>query len=601
MLFQRSRAKWLIDGDRNTRYYHLKVVTRRRRNNILMLRDEEGQWIDDTSRLKGMVNDFYKKLFTKDHVSSEWISTNITYPTLDGEIMGKLASPIDDEEVKRAMFNMSPWKAPGLDGFPAGLFQQSWDIVGRSTCDFVKDVWINPSRIAEVNQTDICLIPKINNPEFVNQFRPISLCNTIYKVVSKVVVERLKEYIPCLVSPFQTGFVPGRSIHENIVVAQELVHSMNKMTGKKGYFVIKVDLAKAYDMISWDFISRILSEINFPEALINVIIHSVTNVESNVKWNGAREDYFRPQRGIRQGEPISPYLFVLCMDKLSHMILHEVNQGKWKSIKVGRRGPEVSHLMFADDLLLFGEATEIQMQCATHILHQFCMLSGQRISNEKTNMFFSKNVSRGMREVLVQLSRFRKTHSLGKYLGVPLLGRAPRKEDFQYIIDQLNSKLAGWKANHLSFAGRVTLVKSVIEAVPIYPMMTTYIPKRCIDEMQRIQRSFVWGDTDTTRRHHAISWDIVTQPKCYGGLGLRKLDIMNKACIMKLCWGVFSVEKSLWSEILRGKYQRNCDLIVGMIARNSDSSLWKNMVKFWPDIITNCFWSIGNGQNIDAW
>jgi hypothetical protein len=122
-----------------------------------------------------------------------------------------------------------------------------------------------------------------------------------------------------------------------------------------------------------------------------------------VKWNGARADYFRPQRGICQGDPVSPYLFVLCMDKLSHMILHEVNQGNSKSIKVDRRGPEVSHLMFADDLLLFREATKIQMWCVTHTLDQVCMLSGQKISNEKTNMFFYKNVSRGMCEVLVHL------------------------------------------------------------------------------------------------------------------------------------------------------------------------------------------------------
>jgi len=178
-------------------------------------------------------------------------------------------------------------------------------------------------------------------------------------------------------------------------------------------------------------------------------MHSVTDFESNVKWNGARADYFRPQRGICRGDPISPYLFVLCMDKLSHMILHEINQGDWKSIKVGRRGPEVSHLMFADDLLLFREATKIQMWCVTHTSHQVCMLSGQKISNEKTNMFFYKNVSRGMCEVLVHLFGFRETHSLEKYLGVLLLGRAPRKEDFQYIIDQLNSKLAGWKQNYI--------------------------------------------------------------------------------------------------------------------------------------------------------
>lgn len=269
------------------------------------------------------------------------------------------------------------------------------------------------------------------------------------------------------------------------------------------------------------------------------------------------------------------------MDKLSHMILHEVNQWNWKSIKAGRRSPVVSHLMFEDVLLLFGEATKNQMRCITNTLNHFCMLSGQKVSLEKTSILFSKNVPRGTCELMVQPSGFRETNSPGKFLGMPHVGRAPMKEDFQYIIDQLNCKLSGWKANHLSFAGRVTLI--VIVSVPIYPIMTAPIPKCCSDDMQRIQRSFIWGNTDTVRRHHAISWDIVTQPKCHGGLGLPKLDVMNEACLMKLCWGVYSGEKSLWTEVLRGNYQRDPYLRDNVIARPSDPSLWKGMVKPWMD------------------
>jgi hypothetical protein len=132
------------------------------------------------------------------------------------------------------MFKMNPWKARGLGGFLAGFFQKSWSIVGNKVCGFVREVWSNPSLISEVNQTDICLIPKIQQPEYISQFCPISLCNTIYKVVSKVMVERLKECIPIIISPNQTGFVSGRNIHENIIVAQEMTHSMVKMKGQKG-------------------------------------------------------------------------------------------------------------------------------------------------------------------------------------------------------------------------------------------------------------------------------------------------------------------------------------------------------------------------------
>jgi hypothetical protein len=306
-------------------------------------------------------------------------------------------------------------------------------------------------------------------------------------------VERLKEYIPMLVSPYQAGFVPGRSIHENIVVAQEMIHSMHNMKGKKAYFAIKVDLSKAYDKLNWEFIWRILQEIGIPHKMMNVIMHSVTSVETNVKWNGARADYFRPQRGIRQGDPISPYLFVLCIDKLSHLIMHAVETGEWRAMKAGKNGPVISHLMFADDLLLFGEATEHQMNCVMRILDVFCRLSGQQVSTEKTSIYFSRNASRTICDRLSQISGFRETNTLGRYLGVPLIGRAPRRMDFQYVIDQVRAKLTRWKGNQLSFAGRVTLAKSVIKAVPIYPMMTTVIPKSCIEEIQKLQRRFIWG------------------------------------------------------------------------------------------------------------
>jgi hypothetical protein len=352
MWFQRSRAKWLSDGDRNTRYYHTKTVSRRRRNNVLMLKNENGQWIEEVEQLQGMVNEFFQIFFSANHNRSEWFNTEISFPILEEDDISKLALPVQNDEIKSALFSMSPWKAPGPDGFPAGFYQKAWGTVGNSVCEFVCNVWNNPSSIAMVNQTDICLIPKVHQPEYVTQFRPISLCNTIYKIVSKVVVERLKICIPKLVSPFQTGFVPGRNIHENIIVAKEMVHSMHKMKGRKGAFAVKVDLSKAYDKLSWEFIWRILCELKLPINMVNVIMHAVTSVETNVKWNGARSEYFRPQRGIRQGDPISPYLFVLCMDKLSHLILHTVNQGVWRGIQAGRNGPMVSHLMFADDLLL---------------------------------------------------------------------------------------------------------------------------------------------------------------------------------------------------------------------------------------------------------
>ncbi|MCH89608.1 putative ribonuclease H protein, partial [Trifolium medium] len=152
----------------------------------------------------------------------------------------------------------------------------------------------------------------------------------------------------------------------------------------------------------------------------------------------------------------------------------------------------------------------------------------------------------------MRISGFKETTHLGRYLGVPLLGRAPKRNDFQYLVDRVEAKLSGWKAKQLSFAGRVTLAKSVLEAVPIYPMMTSKIPKSCLEDIQRIQRSFIWGDTEGGRKFHAVSWDKVTTPKWMGGLGLRNLECMNQACLSKLGWKLFSGADDYWCQIMRG-------------------------------------------------
>jgi hypothetical protein len=166
-----------------------------------------------------MVNEYYHLLFLANHNSREWYQTCVTYPSLEEERMNALSAPVVNSEVKHVVFSMNPWKAPEPDGFPAGFYKKSWDVVGDIVCDFVRKVWSDPSLIGEFNKTDICLISKVPHPESVTQFRPISLCNANYKIVSKVLVERLKQCIPELISPFQTGFVPGSNINENIVVA----------------------------------------------------------------------------------------------------------------------------------------------------------------------------------------------------------------------------------------------------------------------------------------------------------------------------------------------------------------------------------------------
>lgn len=190
------------------------------------------------------------------------------------------------------------------------------------------------------------------------------------------------------------------------------------MRGKQGFFAIKIDLEKAYDRLSWDFIFSTLMETCMDKKLIDVIMSCIRSTSLAINWNGVPSEYFYPSRGIRQGDPLSPYLFVLGMNKLSHLTSDVVDGGEWDPISVSNGGPLISHLMFADYLLLFGEASVQQMKVIMSCLNTFCEASGQKVNIEKSQLYFLKNVCYDMRSEIASVAGFKVVKDLGRYLGV---------------------------------------------------------------------------------------------------------------------------------------------------------------------------------------
>lgn len=174
-----------------------------------------------------------------------------------------------------------------------------------------------PEHLAE---TLIVPIPKIDDPQSLRDFRPISLCNVLLKVISKVLVGRIRPHLEEIIGPLQSSFIPKRGTCDNALIAQEIVHYMHKKKGKSGYIMFKIDFEKAYDRVDWQFLRLTLSEFGFPHHSINLIMSCVTQANLSVKWNNEGLERFAPTRGLRQGDPMSPYLFVLCMEKLALLI-----------------------------------------------------------------------------------------------------------------------------------------------------------------------------------------------------------------------------------------------------------------------------------------
>ncbi|KAK5792155.1 hypothetical protein PVK06_033269 [Gossypium arboreum] len=357
---QKARCDWLVLGDRNTKFFHTRTLRRRKQNLITALKNELRDWIMDEEQLKTEAVNFFKALYGEHPGPMTSLPTS-AFPPLTDEDFRFLNNPVYDEEIEVVLFDMALLKALGSDDFHSLFYQSQWDHVGASICSWVKSIFAGKSINAELNNLLIVLLPKIQNPECFAQFRPISLCSVLYKLVMKIIANRFKVVFPKLIALEQTGFIAGRNITDNIVMAQEVVHSMKSMQKNRKWMGNKIDLEKAYDRVRWDFIGSSLQAAGIPIFLRNVIMSTISTSTMQVLWNGIPTSKFRPTRGVRQGCPLSPYLFILCMEWLSYNIHAAIGAGIWTLIRLARNSPPLFHLFFADKLILFGHAEEHQV------------------------------------------------------------------------------------------------------------------------------------------------------------------------------------------------------------------------------------------------
>ena len=269
-----------------------------------------------------------------------------------------LTKEFTKEEMEEALKQMHPTKAPGPDGMSAIFFQKYWNIVGNDVICMILNVLNSNMSMAEINRTNITLIPKTKNPTKMTEFRPISLCNVVYKIISKVLANRLKTILPQIITENQSAFLHERLITDNVLVAFELMHYLDhKRDGKDCHMTVKLDMSKAYDIVEWGFIEKVMEQLGFHEKWINTIMSCITTVTYSVLINGVAQGCILPSRGLRQGDPLSPYLFLLCADGFSSLINNAIRNNMLSGVSICRGCPMVTHLFFADDSLLFCKAS----------------------------------------------------------------------------------------------------------------------------------------------------------------------------------------------------------------------------------------------------
>ena len=235
----KSRVGWVVEGDRNTKFFHTSTLVRRRANKIIRLRNSVGEWITDSNRIRLHIQQGFVELFSTSHIH---VPSGFTLPSWAPRVSDteslSIGAPVSANDVKTSLWSFKPFKAPRPDGLHSGFFQKCWNIVGESVINEVKQIFISEKMPTYLNKTLISLIPKCLGPETLSQFRPISLCNTVYKIVTKIIVSRIRPIIGNLVSPYQAAFVPGRRGVDNVIIAQEIIHSMHKKQGRVGQLVL---------------------------------------------------------------------------------------------------------------------------------------------------------------------------------------------------------------------------------------------------------------------------------------------------------------------------------------------------------------------------
>ncbi|XP_021713507.1 uncharacterized protein LOC110681676 [Chenopodium quinoa] len=399
------------------------------------------------------------------------------------------------------------WKIEDCLGFPEPFLEGTRDLF-----DLVL-------MLKEINSTSVTLVPKTKSPTSVTEFKPIACFNVLYKCISKVLCDRLKQMLPFLIAENQSAFVHSRYIVHNVMVCQDLVRHYGR-SGACPSCLIKLDLKKAYDTVEWDFIEEMMQELNFPRHFVKLIMICVISPRFSLMINGSLHGYFQSKRGLRKGDPLSPLLFVLCIEYLSR-ILKIISLKTDYSFHPRCKAARLTHLCFADDLIL-------------------CCKGDEDVIKE-----------------ILQITGFTRGRLPFRYLGVPICSKRISAVECENLIDRMFSKIRTWSSKNLSFAARVTLINSVLLSIQVYWAHIMIIPKAIFDKIKVICRNFLWNGS----LHHKacyIALNDICKTKAAGGLGIQDAETWNTAAHGKNVWDIAQKKENLWirwvnSVYLKGK------------------------------------------------
>ncbi|XP_048634841.1 uncharacterized protein LOC125608411 [Brassica napus] len=509
-------------------------------------------------------------------------------------LLSKIPTP---DDITKVMFRLNQNKSPGPDGFTSGFYKATWNILGSEVINAITLFFQTSTLPKATNSTILTLIPKFPGATIIKDYRPISCCNTLYKVISKLLVARLKPLLPAIILPNQTAFIKGRLLAENCLLAAEIVSGYHNHRGQKK-LTLKIDIAKAFDSVRWDYLLACLKALNLPSDYIQWLSTCYSSPTFSVGINGRLHGFFNGTRGLRQGDPLSPYLFGIVINTLSQK-LNEAAQSGLIGYHPNCKDSNLTHLCFADDLLIFTDGSITSVQGVLQVLSDFEALSGLSISIAKSSIFTS-GLTEAETESIIAVSGISEGSLPVRYLGLPLNSRKLSMTQCEPMMQQIRSKISAWTSKYLSFAGRQVLISTVIAGITNFWCGAFVLPKECIHAIDKMCNAFLWKGTLEGRYVARVAWDTVTLPKKQGGLGLRNLEQWNRTCTIKLLWLLLFRTESIWAAWIHDNVIKD-ESFWHMKPRQNHTWLFKQILQERQTALQWFQFEPGDGTDIKFW
>ncbi|KAL3692767.1 hypothetical protein R1sor_006418 [Riccia sorocarpa] len=547
----RSRATWMRAGDAPTRYFFALWKAKVKKEEINILQKLDGSQETSKKGILDMIGDYYKSLFQEEGESPESIELRSQVlqrvdKKVDEEASLKLIQTPLSEEIDRRVRELAKEKSPGLDGITAEMLWENWSLVQADLKEVIWAFW-QDNRLSHPSKKGVIkLIAKSHEISKLTNYRPITLLGITYKIISKILAERLQEFMPQLVSAPQTGFIPGRVIFDNIL-ALHLSQDWVNRSGQEALF-LKLDFTKAYDRVRHIYLWDTLCVMNFSEKFIALVQGLCQDATATVSVNGDFTQEFKMEWGVRQGCPLAPFLFALTTEPLMRLLQEANDRGQIKGVMLPN-GKQMIQSLFADDTGLYLQADERNFRRVKRLIEIYEQIAGAKLNVEKSLL-----IPMGMevlpRWLFLTGCKIAARDEVFTYLGTPVGLALTEEQKANFVVDRVAKRIFHWSTRLLSWESRCVLLKHAITSVPSYALMTLGLTESGYKALDTLCRHFLWGKReDGVFRKPLIGWRYLCSEKDEGGIGLITFRDQSMAQKMSLTIRLLHRDTADWCTV----------------------------------------------------